>query len=228
MKIILTGPTGFIGSHVLQSALSHPAITSIVALSRRQPPALPDPENKLHIIIQSDFLNYSHETLEACAGAEACIWGMGVASTEPNPSIIFDSTIAAARAFVDAKVMKEGSKFRFLYLSGMFTEKNQDKRLWFLTGARKIRGAVEVELMKMQNERQEALVVYIARPGAVLATNSFFPRLLEPLARVIKVDDLAAKMLDTAINGHNTQTLEIDVLRDEGKLLKEQLLVANQ
>ncbi|KAL8769249.1 MAG: hypothetical protein Q9209_004750 [Squamulea sp. 1 TL-2023] len=228
MKIILTGPTGFIGSHVLQSALSHPAITSIVAFSRRQPLSLPDSQNKLHIIIQSDFSKYSHETLEACAGAEACIWGMGVASTEANRRINFDSTIAAARAFVDAKIMGEGRKLRFVYLSGIFTEKNQEKRLWFLDEARKIRGAVEVELMKMQNEREEALVVYIARPGAVLATNSFFPRLLEPLARVITVDDLAAKMLDTAINGHDTQTLEVDVLRDEGKRLKKKLLVGHQ
>lgn len=91
-----------------------------------------------------------------------------------------------------------------------------------------LQGETEVELMKMEKEHPEALVAYIARPGVVTATNSFFPALLEPLARFINVDDLAAKMLDTAINGHHTQTLEVDVLRGEGKRLRKQSRVDSQ
>lgn len=91
-----------------------------------------------------------------------------------------------------------------------------------------LQGETEVELMKMEKEHPEALVAYIARPGVVTATKSFFPALLEPLARFINVEDLAAKMLDTAINGHHTQTLEVDVLRDEGKRLRKQSRVDNQ
>ncbi|KAL8732285.1 MAG: hypothetical protein Q9166_002857 [cf. Caloplaca sp. 2 TL-2023] len=82
---------------------------------------------------------------------------------------------------------------------------------------------MENQLIAMQNEDEEALTTYIARPGGVLATNSFFPGLLEPWAKVITMDDLAAKMLDTAINGHKTQILEVDVLRDEGKRLKKEM-----
>ncbi|KAI4098501.1 MAG: hypothetical protein LQ339_006379 [Xanthoria mediterranea] len=229
MKILLTGPTGHIGSNVLQAALLHPAITSIIAFSRRQlPTPFPDPQNKLQLIIQSDFTHYSDDVLEVCAGAEACIWGMGVANMETRRSIIVDSAIAAARAFVDAKIAGEGNKFRFVHLSGTFVEKDQKKSLWFMNEGRKIRGETEVELMKMEKEHPEALVAYIARPGVVTATKSFFPALLEPLARFINVEDLAAKMLDTAINGHHTQTLEVDVLRDEGKRLRKQSRVDNQ
>lgn len=79
-------------------------------------------------------------------------------------------------------------------------------------------------MIELQKQLPEQLLSYVARPGGVLATNSFFPALLEPLARAITVDDLAAKMLDTAINGHKTQIIELDVLRDEGKTLKRQLL----
>lgn len=143
MKIILTGPTGHIGSNVLKAALAHPAITSIIAFSRRQlPTSFPDPHNKLTVIVQSDFTRYSDETLEACAGAEACIWGMGVANMETGRTIIVDSTIAAAKAFVDAKVAGEGKKFRFVHLSGMFVEKDQTKRLWFMNEGRKIRVSI--------------------------------------------------------------------------------------
>ncbi|KAL8853674.1 MAG: hypothetical protein Q9221_001485 [Calogaya cf. arnoldii] len=205
MKIILTGPTGHIGSNVLKAALAHPAITSIVAFSRRQLPiSFADPQNKLKVIIQSDFTSYSDETLEACAGAEACIWGMGVVNMEPVGRLLF------------------------VQLSGMFVEKDRRKKLWFMDEGRKIRGETEVALMKLQKERPETFVAYIAKPGAVTATNSLFPALLEPLARFINVNDLAAKLLDIAINGHSTQTLEVDVLRNEGKRLRKQSLMDKQ
>ncbi|KAL9633398.1 MAG: hypothetical protein Q9204_003418 [Flavoplaca sp. TL-2023a] len=225
MKIILTGPTGHIGSNVLKTALAHPDITSIIAFSRRALPySPPDPENKLRVVVQTNFTEYSDETLKACAGAEACIWGMGVGNSEKSRSVIVDSTVAAAKAFIDGKLAGEGKKLRFVLLSGMFVEKDHEKKLWFMTEGRRIRGEAELELIRLQKEHPDALVVHIARPGVVTATNSLFPALLEPLARFINIDDLAAKMVDTAINGHTTQLLEQDVLRDDGKRLRKQAL----
>ncbi|KAI4193901.1 MAG: hypothetical protein LQ350_008098 [Teloschistes chrysophthalmus] len=227
MKIILTGATGFIGEHVLSFARLHPAITSILVLSRRN---LSMMHPKVKVIIQKDFLNYSDEILEACTGAEACIWSLGVArslSPEDNRKINLDYTLAAAETFarVLGSKLEDGRKFRFVYLSGMMTERDQTKKnLWFMAEARLIRGEVENKLIELQRQLPEQLASYVVRPGGVLATNSLFPSLLEPLARAITVDDLAAKMLDTAINGHRTQIIELDVLRDEGKTLKKRLL----
>jgi len=70
MKIILTGSTGFIGKAVLEQCLNNPAITSIIALSRRELPANP----KLTSVIMKDFKMYPEEVLEQLKSAEACIW----------------------------------------------------------------------------------------------------------------------------------------------------------
>lgn len=71
MKLILSGPTGFIGSEILNQALADPSITSIIALSRK-PLAISDP--KLTVVIIDDFLTYSPDVLVQLAGADACIW----------------------------------------------------------------------------------------------------------------------------------------------------------
>ncbi|KAI4172371.1 MAG: hypothetical protein LQ343_003630 [Gyalolechia ehrenbergii] len=133
MKIILTGATGFIGGEVLRFALLHPSINSIVVLSRRQLP------------------NQRSQTHQACAGAEACIWSLGVAralSAEQDRKINLDYTVTAARTFTDrlAPNLAEGRKFRFVYLSGMLTERDPNKSLWFMKEARLIRVSVPNEV----------------------------------------------------------------------------------
>ena len=74
MKVILTGVTGFIGHETLLQCLASPAITSIVALSRRAPPDNIPKSPKLSTIIINDFTNYTPEVMKELAGAEACIW----------------------------------------------------------------------------------------------------------------------------------------------------------
>lgn len=73
MKVILTGSTGFVGGEVLNECLRNPAVTSIVALSRRDlPQAATNP--KLNVVIVTDFKVYSDAVLEQLRGADACIW----------------------------------------------------------------------------------------------------------------------------------------------------------
>jgi len=72
MKIVLTGTTGFIGAEVLQQCLANPAISSIVALSRRPLDSVSDP--KLKVVVLKDFTVYDEEVMKELEGAEACIW----------------------------------------------------------------------------------------------------------------------------------------------------------
>jgi nucleoside-diphosphate-sugar epimerase len=74
MKVILTGVTGFIGSEVLTQCCKNPAITSIIALSRRPLSTDITKDPRVEIIVLKDFTAYSKEVIEQLEGADACIW----------------------------------------------------------------------------------------------------------------------------------------------------------
>ena len=71
MKLVITGATGRIGGGALQSALSNPAVTSVVVISRR---AIGTKHPKLQTMLKKDFLHFTEEELAQLEGAEACIW----------------------------------------------------------------------------------------------------------------------------------------------------------
>lgn len=75
MRVILLGSTGYIGKGVLNQCLKNPAITSIVALSRRQHPELAkDPDPRITVVIIENFKIYRDSILEQLKDADACIW----------------------------------------------------------------------------------------------------------------------------------------------------------
>jgi hypothetical protein len=89
MKVIVTGCTGQIGSAVLLHCLENPAVSHIYALSRR--PLSVDftklavsfvgsgnINSKLTSIIHEDFSSYPDALLDQLAGADTCIWSLGV------------------------------------------------------------------------------------------------------------------------------------------------------
>lgn len=74
VKIVLTGGTGLIGSACLTHCLAHPAISTVVALTRR-PIDSPDSQNtKLKNIIVTDFSSLSEEVQVEFTSSDACIW----------------------------------------------------------------------------------------------------------------------------------------------------------
>jgi hypothetical protein len=83
MKLILTGSTGFIGHEVLSQALSHPSITSVIALTRQPLPSSTS-NPKLQILLVEDFSNYTPSLLRQLAGAGACIWYSSPLSPPPS------------------------------------------------------------------------------------------------------------------------------------------------
>jgi nucleoside-diphosphate-sugar epimerase len=155
MKVILTGSTGFVGGEVLSQCLQNPAITSIVAISRR---ALPS-HKKLQVALIEDFLSYPDSIRDQIKDANACIWYdpspqvYAHRSTNTNPMccrtlgkaripdnetaqrVSVDYTLAAVRVLQEI-----GQKpFRFIYCSGAAAERDQTKPLWIMQDYRRIR-----------------------------------------------------------------------------------------
>lgn len=101
MKLIVAGSTGFVATEVIRQALSHPAVTSIVALARRETPmSLPTSSStkaeKLKPVVCNDFGNYPESVKRELAGADACIWYIYKIKPQfPSPasiSITYQST----------------------------------------------------------------------------------------------------------------------------------------
>ena len=140
MKLILTGATGFIGAEVLRQCLLNPSITSIVALTRRP---LSGNNPKLKTIIMNDFTSYNDEVIHELAGAESCVWALGI---RDGGRLELDYTMAAATTFTTslAPMLSKGKKFRFVYLSGMISETDQEKTLWYAQNPRRLKVDIEI------------------------------------------------------------------------------------
>lgn len=229
MKVILSGATGFIGGNVLKRLIALPSITSIIALSRRK---LDVSDPKLQIVILKDFLRYDQDTLSQLKGAEACIWCLGKATS--GKEVHMDFTMAAAKAFAKelSSNLDQGTKLRFVYLSGALAEKDQTKTLWMLGNARRLRvrsslafyiilgltnvqGQVENNMIDIQSQHPDHWESFVARPAYVTIG--------EPMLRFampgsyIQVEELAAALVDTAVNRSDKQRLENADLRQRGQ-----------
>lgn len=161
MKLIVAGATGFVGTEVVRQALSHPAVTSVVALARR---ATPVPANvgpdanvsKLKSTICDDFDNYSESVKADLAGADACIWYYNPPRPHNHYLGIYANFLARLIAITPSKsrampfeqvekicldytanglrtMAAIGNKpFRFIYTSGAKANRDQTVRPWIM------------------------------------------------------------------------------------------------
>jgi dihydrodipicolinate reductase len=78
MKLIVTGPTGRVGSEVIRQSLKNSNITSIVTLGRRAVSASDVGEgadtSKLKNMVVEDFTNIPTDVKAEMVDADACIW----------------------------------------------------------------------------------------------------------------------------------------------------------
>jgi nucleoside-diphosphate-sugar epimerase len=143
MKLILTGGTGFIGAEVLRQALIHPAVTEVVALTRRPLPSSIT-SSKLKSLVVEDFTSYSEPVQQELSEAKACIWAMGTVPSKSKREVDVDYPLAALHA-LSAMLQEKGAdktskdRLRFIYLSGMAAERDKGKGLWWLGGPRKLK-----------------------------------------------------------------------------------------
>ncbi|KAJ6626250.1 hypothetical protein B0H10DRAFT_1906815 [Mycena sp. CBHHK59/15] len=218
MKVILTGTTGFIGSEVLAQCRQNPAITSIIALSRRPLAADITADPKVQTVLMKDFKKYPDALVQQLAGADACIWCMG--TTAAIPELEIDYPLAFVRAFAPTISARQSpTPFRYLHLSGALVEQDQAKPLWFLSQRRKTKGRAESALLAFAQEaahngRWETNIV---KPEMVMQkTGDVFKRSLSAVGVFdsVVVGELAAAMIDIVRRGSEEKvTLNAELVR---------------
>lgn len=76
MKLAIGGSSGFVGAELVRQALSNPAITSVIGLSRRETTVSSsvDGASKLKSVVCGDFEAYPESVKEELHDVDACIW----------------------------------------------------------------------------------------------------------------------------------------------------------
>jgi len=212
MKVILSGCTGFIGAEILAQCLAHPSIISVIALSRRDLPA----HTKLTTVIMKDFVDYPESVLAQLKGADACIWAIGTY----NGSMLVDVEYPLAFANSMQTLSDHTKPFKYVHLGGAFTEMDQEKTLWFLQRGRRTRGLAEANMMAFEREHSSSWKSFIAKPGPVLPRKGLgLVGWLLGTSLSIRVSELAAAMIDTAIQGNDSQVILNVALVTKGRAL---------
>ncbi|RDA93261.1 hypothetical protein CP533_6519 [Ophiocordyceps camponoti-saundersi (nom. inval.)] len=233
MKLIVAGGTGFLGSEIIRQALAHPAVTSVVALARRETPVPPDaPPGKLKSVICSDFDNYPDGVKRELAGADACVWTIAVTpaqlrsvSWEQTCKICRDYALTGLKTLARLPRNESSRPLRFLYISGSNAVRDPAKKPWVLGDYCIMRGDIESRVLGYARESQGALQVAVAKPGLIHVPDST-GQLVRALQVVgcaliglpqITISDIAAALLDQAVNGIDQETLENDNLARIGQ-----------
>jgi len=178
----------------------------------------------LTVILHDDFLNYSPAVLSQMRDAEACIYCLGtnipVKPADLNRKINFEYALSTATTFAsfdhDTK-----HPFHFVYLSGALPEKDPGKHLWFLAENRKMRGELEVALLKLDSEKRDSgFNVFIARPGFVQPQGAVIRTwLVGCITNAIMLPDIAAAMVCLALKGNGHRLVENEELKSVAKQL---------
>ncbi|OQO11155.1 hypothetical protein B0A48_05411 [Cryoendolithus antarcticus] len=174
MKVLITGATGTVGGGALKFALSHPAITTVYVLSRRE---LAFTHPKLKVLLKTDYKTYTPTELEQLQGVSACIWALGA----PTGGMDIHTLVprVARDAFFEhlAPAIPGGGPFTFVLTSGLLVVRDQERWLPGFLKPLQIRGKVEGEFAEFEKQHEGKWRTMVARPASVLkeGTTSMLP-----------------------------------------------------
>lgn len=135
-----------------------------------------------------------------------------------NKKVGFEYSTTALNTF--STLAPPEKTFRFMYLSGFITVRDQNATTFFFGKVRKAGGFLESELVRLGTEK-ERMEAYIMRPAAVLKKErSLISRAAEMLPWSIRNDVLGIALIDIAVNGGNGKLVwENGELRSKGQAL---------
>ncbi|KAM0425502.1 hypothetical protein ACHAPT_009291 [Fusarium lateritium] len=236
MKLVVAGATGFLGTEVIRQALSHPKIKTVVALARRQT-AIPEGSgsqadtSKLKSVACDDFGNYPENVKAKISDADACIWLIAITPAKSKTmaweevrKICHDYPLAAADVFANFPRDGKAEPFRFLYISGSNAERDPAKKPWVLGDYSVMRGQVEAEVLERASQSNGALKACVFKPGLINSANiNILVKGVQGVAQAliglphIQRDEMAAALLDQAVNGFEKDTVVNQELVDIGQ-----------
>ncbi|WEK34988.1 MAG: NAD(P)H-binding protein [Candidatus Pseudobacter hemicellulosilyticus] len=208
INIILTGATGMVGEGVLQTALQHPAIGTVLVITRR-PSGLQHP--KLKEVIHQDFGNL--QAIEASlTGYDACLFCLGTTSVGKSQEDYFKTTYTLTMHVAET-LSRLNTDMTFCYISGAGTDSKESSRLHWA----RVKGKTENDLQQLPFK-----AVYNFRPGFIRPMKGqrnilpvykyigwIFPigRALSP-GGFCKVEELGRAMIHAAQKGYPKHILE--------------------
>ncbi|KAI1769312.1 hypothetical protein GGR53DRAFT_473857 [Hypoxylon sp. FL1150] len=219
MKLVIGGSSGFLGTELTRQALSHPAVTSVVALSRRETTDVGPGSEKLHAVVCDDFENYPDSVKSALEDADACIWTIAVTPSklktipyEEVCKISRDYAVKAIKALAELRKNPKGP-LRFIYISGHMSFRTRDEvpemlRAHGLVDYSLMRGDAEEKILRYAVESNGAVESCVAKPGLIDGPSQ--ERRIVPGVPNIHLSEAAAGLLEQVINGFEKDTLRND------------------
>ncbi|KAI0480157.1 hypothetical protein GGR56DRAFT_256474 [Xylariaceae sp. FL0804] len=222
MKLIIGGSTGFVGTELVRQALSNPAVTSIVGLSRREtsvPAGSTDPTNKLKSVVCEDFERYPDTLKKELENADACIWTIAITPSklksspwEETVKVCRNYTLTALEALMTIP-RQQTDPLRFLYISGHFAPRDRSEIPPAIVNKdiaelALLRGKLGDEILALSAKSNGSVVSCIAKPGMILAPGMQRPDV--PGLPKIALHDIALALLNQALDGFDKGTLSND------------------
>ncbi|KAI1344453.1 hypothetical protein F5Y15DRAFT_112338 [Xylariaceae sp. FL0016] len=203
MKVLITGASGSIGGQVLTQCLAHPSISTVVAFVRRDLPQELTRNPKLLSVRIQDFSNWPEDLVNAHADAAAMLWCMGTNTGDRNADLEYPLAFMTNMGRV-LETRPSRTRFRYVHLSGKFVRQDQEKKLWLLESARKMKGLLETKALAFAEDHTHVWRTHIVKPGGVVTDRWLAPGAVVGLLGdnwCIRVEELGAFMTYLAIDG---------------------------
>ncbi|KAF4811298.1 hypothetical protein CGCSCA5_v009887 [Colletotrichum siamense] len=239
MKLVIAGANGFVGTELVRQSLRLPSITSIIALSRRpvdigNGASSAAEISKLTTVVVGSYDTYSDDEKAVFANADACIWTVAITPSRSDAyewdevqRVCLRSPLVALKTMIDARseaAFGPNSKpIRFVYMSGIASERDQTKTPSFKPKYSLLRGEAESAILALAEEHRPKVEVCIAKPGWITAPNDYMKMAmgfaLKWVASLpsICVQEISAAMLHQVVNGFEKDTLLNDDLAGIGR-----------
>lgn len=211
MKVILTGATGMVGEGVLLECLEHPAVESVLAVSRRSCGRV---HPRLSELLVKDFRELG-PVEEQLRGYDACFYCAGISSVGMSEQEYTRITLDTPLAFA-ATLARLNPGMVFIHVSGAHTDgSEQGKVMWA-----RVKGKAENALLRLAFK-----AVYHFRPSLMKPTPGqryvkggyYLIRVLYPLLSLvfpgIALRDVARAMIQTVRTGAPRPILEVPDIR---------------